>query len=197
MSYLRQTLNNDNSKVYNSTNEAQFGPGFAALAPYMTFKAQPNLGYAGGIDALYGVTVLQVRPSWIDNGLYTINGSLTKIVGSHSLKFGAEGRLGLFNSVANYPQYAGLATYSATNGVGLATSGIGDEIAALELGVFTQDQIYTVIPTTTYNYSYALYGTDTWKATRNQTVTLGLPYELPGGMEEKKNRSTVLATQCR
>jgi hypothetical protein len=102
------------------------------------------------------------------------------------MKFGIEARLAQFNSISNNPQYAGLASYSSS------FDSIGDELAALEMGEFQQDQIFTVLPTTAFNYSYGLYATDTWKVTKNLTLNIGLRYELPGGMEEKKDRTTVL-----
>ena len=185
VSYTRQTLDNYNAPTYNSTNEAQFGPAYAAMAPNMTFKSMPVINTAGGNDNLYGVTAHgAVQIDKYD--LYTINGSLTKIVGSHSLKFGGEARLGQFNSVANYPEYAGYSAFNATN------TGVGDDVAALLLGYFGTDTISTVIPTTSFNYSFGFYGTDTWQVNRNLTLNLGVRYELPGGMEEKHDRSSVL-----
>lgn len=185
LSYTRQTLDNYNASTYNSTSEAQFGPAYAAMAGLLTFKSPPTISTGGGNDNLYGVTAHgAVQIDKYD--LYTINANVTKILGNHAFKFGGEARLGQFNSVANYPEYAGQAAFTATN------TGVGDDVAALLLGYFGTDTISAVIPTTSFNYSFALYGTDSWKIGRDLTVNLGLRSEMPGGMEEKHDRSSVL-----
>ena len=181
LSYGRQTLTNV-SDTYNSADLSQFGPAYVAMAPFMTFHSQPNIATSGN-NALY-LVVPEGAVQLDKYNTYAINGSLTRITGKHALKFGLEARLSQFNSVANNPQYAGLATFN--NNI------VGDELAALEMGIFTQDQIFTVIPTTAFNYSYGFYGTDTWKVTNNLTVNIGVRWELPGAMAEKKDRTTVL-----
>jgi hypothetical protein len=181
LSYTRQTLTNV-SDTYNNTDMSKFGPAYAAMAPYMTFHSQPNIQTSGN-NALY-LVVPEGAVQLDKYNTYAINGSLTKLVGRHAMKYGFEARLSQFNSVANNPQYAGLATYN--------NNLVGDELAALEMGAFTQDQIFTVIPTTAFNYSYGFYGTDTWKVTNTLTVNIGVRWELPGGMAEKKDRTTVL-----
>lgn len=189
LSYLRQVFRNLAS-TYNSTDESQFGSAYATLAGQETFHSIPNINFGGPGNTYNNIQFIipQGAVQLEQSNVYALNLNLTKIVGTHSLKFGGEGRLSERDSVGNNPDYGGWGFFTA----GLPFFSIGDEIAALEMGVFMFNNINTVTPATTFNYSYGLYGTDTWRANRNLTLTFGLRYELPGGMEEKKDRATVL-----
>ena len=185
LSYLRQVFTNI-SNEYNSTNYAKFGGAYTTLGPQFTFQSQPNVNLIGNDNIQFVIPQAGVQLEKSD--FYSINANLTRIFGNHATKFGVEGRLSQRNSVGNNPDYAGF-SFFFNGGVPWAA---GDEIASLELGTFFFSQINTVLPTTTYNYSYAAYATDDWKIGRNLTVNLGIRWELPGGMEEKKDRTAVL-----
>ena len=181
VAYTRELFTNPALSL-NNVNMSQFGPAYAQLASQVSYQALPNLTFQGSDSIFNLIPISVVQFDHYDN--YGLYGSLTKIIGNHSLKFGGEGVLRLHNGTGNFNDPAGLSTFSN------ATT--GDEVASFLLGEFTTDAIQTILPTTTFNYSYAFYGTDTWKVNRSLTVNMGLRYELPGGLEEKKDRMTVL-----
>jgi hypothetical protein len=164
-----------------ATDMTQFGPAYTSLASQVTYSSIPGWGLSGsnGIQNLAGS--ISIEQAGYNN--YTLNPSMTKIIGPHSLKFGGEIRLAEREGIGNFQELP-MASYVSTN--------VGDEFAAFLLGEFSKDAVNTVTPTTTFNYSYALYGIDTWQVNRKLTLSLGVRWELPGGMEEKKDRTTVL-----
>jgi hypothetical protein len=50
----------------------------------------------------------------------------------------------------------------------------------------------TAVSVGNFNWYRGLYGSDTWTASRKLTLNIGLRWELPGGVAERKNRATVL-----
>ena len=181
ISYVRELFTNPGPGL-DQVNLAQFGPAYAALASQVSYKALPSLTFSGN-DNLYNMNpISDVQTDHYDN--YGLIASVTKIVGNHSLKFGGEGVLRLHNGTGHFTNPDGFSSFSNVT--------TGDEVASFLLGEFTTDTVQTITPTTTFNYGWGFYGTDTWKATRNLTLNFGLRWELPGGLEEKKDRTTVL-----
>ena len=90
--YLRQ-YGDSIPPAYGSVNEAAFGAPFAALAPYMNYHNIPGFSLAGTsqVHNIFNFSYSGVNKMWYNN--YHLSGSVTKIIGKHSLKFGAEGRL--------------------------------------------------------------------------------------------------------
>lgn len=189
VSYLRELFNNPGPGLDN-VDMGQFGPAYAALAPHLTYTALPGLTFSGP-DSIYNLNpISEVQFFTYQN--YAINGSVTKILGTHALKFGGEGVLRQNTGTGTFHNPAGFSTFLPSTTAVPGVTGSGDEVASFLLGEFSNDNIETVLPTTTYNFSYGFYGTDAWKAARNLTVNFGLRWELPGGLQEKKDRATVL-----
>jgi Carboxypeptidase regulatory-like domain len=157
---------------------------YAALAGQMSVKGLPGFGLNGG----YGFYNLANFPGFSVNwyNTYGLNANLVKILGAHSLKFGMEARLmdgsgsGFDNTESGQYQY------------GNSDFGTGDEWANFLMGYPNQVKFTTINSTAPYTYYYGYYVTDTWQATRNLTLNLGLRYELPGAISERRNRAYVM-----
>jgi hypothetical protein len=162
---------------------------YAALGPQMSVHSLPGIAIgANGNSSNYSFYNLGNFPGYSVNwyNTYGINANLIKIVGAHSIKIGAELRLmdgsgsGFDNTESG--QYA----YSSSS------FGIGDDWAAFLLGYPTQVQFQTINNTAPYTYYQGYYVSDTWTASHNLTVNLGLRYELPGAISERNNKAYVL-----
>jgi hypothetical protein len=158
-------------------------PAYASLATQVSYKETPTFAIIGG-DGLTGPWNIPVGANQVDTfESYSFNASLTKIHGNHIIKMGGESMLRDHGGIGNAPRYAGQSTY-----LGFLN---GDEWASFMMGEFLSDEIQTIIPTFSINWSHGLYLTDTWRASNKLTVNAGLRWEIPGGIYEKHDRTTV------
>jgi hypothetical protein len=177
--YVRST--DPNLADSTSVNEAQFGSYYATLAPQMSFHTIPSFNASGGLHNLYNMgNYPHTSTTWWN--VYGIDASLVKIMGPHSLKIGTELRL------MDQSSFGGASGGSYSYSTGFT----GDEWASFLMGYSTASSFATSGEVAAYTYYQAYYATDTWQATRNLTLNLGLRYELPGGISERNNKSTVL-----
>lgn len=117
VSYLRSFYNQVPPCL--GTDPSTFGPSYAALAPLVTFKVLPLPSLAGsdGIWAFPASTFVSAD-RWNN---YDMNGSVTKVAGNHTLKFGGSGRL---------MQRSGLGNVNGPSGrFNFASTYTGDEFA--------------------------------------------------------------------
>jgi hypothetical protein len=129
------------------------------------------------------------------NDSYAIYPSVTKITGSHTLKFGGE----LRRQITNYIQSnVGSGLYNFNN---LFTSqnpyvsgggGSGFGFASFMLGLSSDGSVVTPSPYSYRNYYAGIYASDTWQATKKLTVNYGLRWELPFPSVERYDRFTNL-----
>ena len=181
VNYLRQYA--PNLAASSNVDMTQFGPAYTALAPQIALNVLPSFNASGGNHGLYNLgNFTNQFITWFNN--YGVNANLIKILGPHSLKLGTELRL-MDQSFINYNAQAG-GSYTYT------TAFTGDEWASFLMGYTTQATFKTAVRTAAYTYYQAYYLTDTWQASRNLTLTMGLRYELPGAIAERQNRATVL-----
>jgi hypothetical protein len=155
----------------------------------------PGLGfqnYSGGaeLSQLY----------WL-NTAYSINASLTKVIGRHTLKFGGNGRqilwtdfgnnqglnLSATNAFTTQPNPPSC-TPSATN----PCPTYGNAIASFLLGTPSSTGISEVATVHSFLHSYGFYAVDTWQASNKLTLNLGGRWEQPGSYSEVNNLDTVL-----
>lgn len=163
-------------------DQSTFGPAYAAMAPFESAHLLPNLAFSGS-DNLYNVTGTNSN-AYDTYDLISLTSNLTKVFGHHTLKAGGEVR---------YADRSGFGTnLYPSGGASFKSSTVGDEYAAFLLGDYVTDQIVTDSITAGYNYYQGYYVGDTWQASQRLTLSLGLRWELPGGIAEKNNRATVL-----
>jgi hypothetical protein len=124
---------------------------------------------------------------------YGLNGTLSHVFGRNTVKAGFEARLmdmeilpSGFN--AGSPSFG--IKYSSPPGCAYA-GGCGDEWAEFLMGYFVTTSFSGSYGGTEFNWYQAYFLQDTWQATRNLTLNLGVRWELPGGLEEKKNSTLV------
>jgi hypothetical protein len=117
--------------------------------------------------------------------------SLTKIAGKHTLKFGADLRRqiessnGFGNSSGLY-NFGTQWTQAASNA---AAAPIGQDLAALVLGLPTGGNFQINATRTQQSYYYAFFVQDDWRARNNLSFNLGLRYEAETGTTERFNRT--------
>ncbi len=122
---------------------------------------------------------------------------LTKIHGTHELKFGFEGRLHQQNYIqTNAP--LGLFSFNAGGSSQCPTSDItvcgGDSLASFMMGQISGGNPYgsayeLQFEPATQNYQFAGFGQDNWKVTPKLTLNLGLRYDVSLPRTERHNRT--------
>ena len=140
-------------------------------------------GYSGGaeLSQLY----------WL-NTAYSINGSITKVKGRHTIKVGGNGRQIEWTGFGNNQ---GIGLNNSNNFTASAANpNAGNAIASFLLGTPSSTGISEVGTTRSVLHSYGFYAVDTWQATNKLTLNLGVRWEQPGSYTEVNNNDTVLLT---
>jgi hypothetical protein len=120
---------------------------------------------------------------------YVLTPTLSKIVGRHTLKFGADWR----DLQNNYYQAPGGGTFTFDNLItsqnALSPGASGNGLASLLLGYGASGNVLSfALPWQSLNYQ-GYFGQDTWQATNKLTVTVGVRWEIPGVYKERYNRA--------
>jgi hypothetical protein len=139
----------------------------------------PQMGGVGGTG--FGV-----------NGSNIMSDDLTWIKGSHSLRFGFEGRWYYYNEggVQNSGSYqfssdtVALPGYRTSTGFTYASFLLG-EVRSAGLGV-------PVVTTGTRSRVFGFYVQDDWKVRRNLTLNVGLRWDIPTALTEVRQRQSGL-----
>jgi hypothetical protein len=124
---------------------------------------------------------------------FQIFSNLTKVAGSHTLKFGVdlrqqrESSTSYGNSVGQYDFNS-----SFTNaGTGAPTAPLGQDIAAFLLGFPTGGNYNLNTSRTQSSDYYAFFVQDDWRVRPNFTLNMGLRYERETGTVERFNRTII------
>jgi hypothetical protein len=180
------TFGDDNSLPFEYDSDQLWGrtaPGFAGAIPIKKFPSLTLTGYNGT-----GFTGVANR----DYYSWGINGSLTKLSGSHSIKVGADYRILGVDAIVN-GQSAGSYTFSGqytavnTNNRG----NTGNAIADLLLGYPSSGNITLNSRFDDYIKYYGTFIQDDWRVTDTLTVNYGLRLEHETGMAEKNDQLIV------
>jgi len=124
---------------------------------------------------------------------YSINGSLSKLMGSHSVKVGADmRRMGV--ATVSDTQMGGRFDFNrlstSNNGVG------GHELASVLLGVpYSGSVPFDDGPFEWFTKYYGAYVQDDWRFSERLTLNYGLRLEHEDGLKEIENRQTVAFDQ--
>jgi hypothetical protein len=180
---------------------SQFGPNWAALAPQFTYTHLPTVcvSQTPGDNRWGNGTWC---PAGTGSGIgahddtLSLTPSLSKIMGAHSVKVGAEFRL-LRNNYYQSNQPSGLYQFDAgmtaanpLNSPG-TTSGVGVASFLLGYGNNTNSSVVTPSPMATQIKYFALYAGDTFQVTRKLTLNLGARVDLQGDWTERFDRQVV------
>lgn len=169
--------------VMGNANVPQFGSAYSALAPYFSFNDYPAWNFANGtLHNLFAFNYNSIVQTYYNN--YHLSGSVTKIIGRHALKVGAEGLLQQREDIGSDSSPDGLFTFGYDLG--------GDEWANFLFGSFDKAVATTIKRTTTFNYYSGYYAQDTWQALPRLTLNVGLRLDLPGAPTENNNNASVL-----
>ncbi len=137
----------------------------------------PNLSFSGG----WGQIDTSYYPWWAHHDIQSVTDNFSKILGTHSLKFG-----GTFqHSVTPVQSQVNPAYQGGFNFTGVFTN---DPIADFMLGYGASYSELAKVITPNYIYNQLeLYAQDTWKATQRLTVTLGVRYFYMPHVYEENN----------
>jgi hypothetical protein len=172
--YARTTVSDNSTQAFTKLNAAsvdaaagfssQFASNFAGFSGWLI----PSPGIA---NIANGGEIIQDTPEATDNNQFA--GTLTKVKGTHELKFGASFISSKFSSPIYYPQlgFANAET-SDTNGTG------GFALASFLLGVTDSANRRNVEETTRPGGLFSGFFQDSWKATPHLTLNYGLRYDL-------------------
>jgi hypothetical protein len=137
-----------------------------------------SLGQAGGSDT--------------KTYFHDIAATVTKISGSHSLKFGADFRIQQQNAY-NFGNVSPSLTFAQAYTRGpmdnAAAAPIGQGLASLLVGIPTAGGIDINASMAEESTFWGLYVQDDWRVTPRLTVNLGLRYEIEGPTTDRFNRS--------
>lgn len=167
-------------------------PSSVDLPAYMDDRAGdctqlPRLDFSDGSYQDFGVNC----GAFTNYSVGTVRGELSKILGTHSVKAGADlrrhwrwnipggNRAGNFTFRNNYVRERDDTSNAGT---------LGMEWAAFMLGVPTGISIDNEDSYDLVNSYYAGYVQDDWRVSSRVTVNLGLRYEIEGGFVERDNR---------
>ena len=168
------------------TNLSLFGPSWAALAPSVTLPVAP-LAVISGMAGFNGTDNAAIMND------YSVSGSLIKILGRHTLKFGGEVR---HNEWYFAQSSTAAGTFSFDQGFTAAnplnTTGSGYSVASFFLGNPASGSLASIAFTDGLQWYPAAYLQDTFAISRKLTITPGVRWEWPEGFTERKNRLTIL-----
>ena len=166
-----------------------FSPNFTNAITYDKFPSLNIQGYGSVNFDTFGDRDPQDTTYYSHN----FNASVSKLVGSHTLKSGGEYRLiGMKLFARGQPSGNFDFTPGFTRGPNPLVGGTtAHALASFLLGYPATGDITVAAPSDFYIHYYAGYAQDDYRVTPNLTLNVGLRYEFEQGLQEKDNRITV------
>lgn len=190
LSYLRGTNGFTPEQI--GTNLSSFGPAWGALAPQVTLPVAPLA--SNGWGAFNGTDNRAIVND------YSLSGSVTKILGHHTFRFGGEGRRNEWNfaqsstAAGSFSFDQGFTSQLVLNSSGQPTqvTNTGYAGASFFLGNPASGTAASIAFTDAIEWYAGAYFQDTFTLGKNLTITPGIRWEFPETFTEHNNRLTVL-----
>ena len=182
----------DNGGYYLDFDAATLGfpPNYTSVLPFNTFPNITLPGYGTGT----GTTIGNNGPSLGTHVSQTTNATVTRLAGSHSMKFGADYR-NLRADALVYGSSAGAFTFNQgfTQGPtpNTASAAAGDAIASLLLGYPASGEINVSTPAKFLINYVSAYAQDDYRVSSGLTLNFGLRWEYEPGISERSDGITV------
>jgi len=155
--FLSQLNGLGESTIFETLNGKQYAPMLSSISGYLSW---PN-------SALQGTTLANV---------WQFGGTFSKIIGKHTIKFGADIQTNYFHSPIGYDTES--FAQAQTAGLGANQGQGGNSWASLLLGVPSGAALRNVNEVAQGGWMDAAFIQDQWKATSRLTVNIGLRYDL-------------------
>jgi hypothetical protein len=169
---------------------SQFGANWVTLGPQL---ASGPLAPVASVSGFAGFS--QVYNPSIGND-YAVSGSVSKILGRHTLKFGGEVRRNEWyfgQSSTGGGQFTFNQTFTALNPLdSKSASSTGYSFASFLLGYPASGTLQNVVFSDAFQWYSGLYLQDSFRVNPRLTVNMGVRWDLPRGFVEKNDRLTVL-----
>ncbi|SNT36380.1 Carboxypeptidase regulatory-like domain-containing protein [Granulicella rosea] len=127
--------------------------------------------------------------NWNDS--FHIFGSVTKVLGNHSIKAGADAREYRIENISyGYPtgQFVYGTSFTQQSSTSAAAP-FGQDLAAFELGLPTSGSINRNVFTATWNRYLGVFGQDDWRVAKSLTLNIGLRFDHDFPLYERHNRA--------
>ena len=192
ISYLH--ANTPITPANNNVDISQFGPFWAGISSSLTHQQFPAPYIVNTIPSPYAG--LDVTNNDSGNS-YSLAASISRVMGRHSLKFGADVRRYQFREgqtvfAPGFFIFAGIFTSGALSPPGSGATPIADFV----LGAITPDPgvsgFQTAATAHATQWYQGYYFNDTFRASRKLTISAGLRWDIPGSYTEENDRNTVL-----
>ena len=126
-----------------------------------------------------------------NNNAWSANGSVTRILGRHTIKAGGNWRQVLWESYTNL-QGLGVNASPFYTAASATDSAHGNALASFLLGIPSSASIQQLDTWRAFLHNYGLFVSDTFQATSKLTITAGFHWEQPGSYSEERNLDTIL-----
>ena len=195
ISYLRAST--PITPANNNVDLSEFGPFWAGISGSVTHRQFPDPIIVGTLTEPYGG--MDVTNNDLANN-YAISASLTKILGRHTLKFGADLRRYDFRegqtiSASGLFVFVGIFTSGPLSPPGYGATAIADFVLGDITPVAGTSGFQTAVDAHARQYYQGYYVNDIFQLSRKLTINLGLRWDIPGSYSEGKDLNTALLPQ--
>lgn len=168
------------------TDISGISPGLAAMQTALGQKLPVAFSFAGtGIAGSTGPGQLY----WHTNA-YTISGSVTKILGRHTVKAG--GMVRSVQWIADPDSGGNVFAFTAQATASPLVVGSGHSVASGLLGVPNNTTAQAIGGSRAFFHNYGFFITDSFQASQRLTLDVGLRWDQPGSYSEANNWNTVI-----